>query len=500
MVKRLKLSYEQTKIIFSNNRINLALAVPGSGKTTVLVERAQRLEKEGKVLVLTFSKRATEDITKRLVFTEKDCRIQTIHSWCLDVLTSAWDDLGRFFGSTEWPDAPIVLDEEEEYKFLEKHFPDEKNQKIFESIKKFRMFGIPPEQAYNLSNQGVSLGKTETKDLQFWKEYESFRQLKGLVTFDDMPHYAKQAFLVSAAARKHLDWDHFLLDEAQDTSVSQWDAISSLTMNVKTALFVGDANQRIYGWRGADGSIMTKVERMKESTIYTLSQSFRSSQEVANLANNLVGDKKTKIYTEKVGGSISTNGFETIEDEVAHVINNLQPDSVILARTNSYLEPFERELIRRNIPYSGAGFYKSDHIKGLVSLLEKDPTVLIAKTLFLDNERFSKIHRQDFELAFELIDSVGVEEFLKRARPQSTTTSTVTLLTGHGAKGLEWNNVFVVGVSAGVIPHRLSSDQLEERNILYVMVSRARDNTHITFTKQPSSFLIEANLLNGKYE
>ena len=494
MGRTLTLSPEQLKPVYSDSQLNLCLAVPGSGKTSVLTERVRRLRKKGRTLSLTFSRKAAQEIERRLEGQDTHCKVQTIHGWCLSVVREEWQTLGRIVGSRSWPAEPEVISGKEELSVIRQLLPERDPRKAHASIVSLRELGISPEQALQLMSQGHFLGGARERDVLDWATYELGRLRLGLLIFEDMAPLAETILTMPGTAVKACRWDHVCLDEAQDTSGVQWRAIRPLLLSTETTLVVGDSNQRIYGWRGADGAVMKHLGERPDTVVFRLSRSFRSLGAIAKLANALVGDRASFIETPLEGGRVVVGGYETREAEVEAVLAEAGPGSAILSRTNGYLEMFERQLIAGAVPYTGAAFYRSDHIESLAAFFRRGGQMDLVPQAFLENERYGFAERADIRLALQIAEERGVDSFLSLVQDSGDAKSGVVLATGHSAKGLEWDRVFVVGCHPGHVPHRLSHDSKEETNLLYVMASRARVECHVSYVGEPSSLLVEAGL------
>ena len=284
-----------------------------------------------------------------------------------------------------------------------------------------------------------------------------------------------------------------MIDEAQDTSDQQWKILRPMVLNSVTSFVAGDVNQAIYGFRNADGSILSSMTQMKDAVTFRLSQSFRSGSLITNLANKLCYDKASQIIPQDHLGSVQVNKFVTAEEEVDWVLKNVCKNSAIISRTNSYLEKFERACIEKETAYLGKSFYRSNHISDLYKFLSDfggvEVVPLIEKA-YINNTSYLRAEVEDFKLVVSIINKEGLKKFLNLVETSRLLEGTgVTLTTGHASKGLEWERVFVVGCYTGHIPHRMSSDDREERNLFYVMTTRAREELILSCVGEPSIYL-----------
>lgn len=491
------LTNEQLKPVNSDCRINVALAVPGSGKTTVLVARAERLWNEFKerILIITFSKKATEEIIRRISPANRvSMDIKTIHSFCYDIVKEYWQDIGDILGSENWPREAALVTKDQEIKLIQELFKTVPCIKFYETVESLRKFQLSPETLKRMYIQGAYLGKFKLSELELFCTYERERIARGLITFDDMVNLAE--ILVSLphiSVEISRKYEHILIDEAQDTSDSQWKILRPLVITATTTLVVGDYNQAIYNWRAADGSILVNTCSMKDSVIFRLSQSFRSGSVLTKLANMIVYDKSSQIVSNKVGGSVEIHAFNNADEESDWVLEHMEPNTAIISRTNSYLELFETKAIHKGVQYGGNAFYRAYHIKDLYNFLKNysgaDIKAVITKA-YIQNDTYTRHQKDDFKLVLERIEKFGPEYFYYLVEKSAELDGEgFTLITGHSAKGLEWDNVVVVGCHTGHVPHKASNDDREEKNIFYVMTTRSKESLKITCVGEPSVYI-----------
>lgn len=492
MYQEIELSHEQLAPVYSDAQINVTLSVPGSGKTTVLVERAKRLRRQTSedILALTFSRRAAADIEKR-IGSDPNIKVSTIHGFCFGIIRENWEQLGKLLGVQRWPDTPVVCDERQELKLLSELFPTSDTKRMLDTFRELRKLGTDPQTLAGLVRGGVYL-RVSKELISQWSEYEQRKLAQGLLTYEDMATLAEILLpLPDVSTSLSNRYPHILIDEAQDTSHIQWRIIRTLVANAKTTLAVGDLNQSIYGWRDADGTILKRLGEQESAAVFHLRRSYRSKGLITKLANLICPDRKSKIEGHTDSGTLDVRRYSSEAEEVQAVVSSLEGNCAILSRTNAYLESFERELIKRGIPYKGAAFYRSPHIRALASFVKRvsGDHVDAASRAFLKNEDYSKVEKEDFKLALRVIKEQGAPFFLDLVEGATTEGEGVTLMTGHGAKGLEWDRVWVVGVTEGRIPHSKSTDPQEESRLLYVMITRAREALHLSYVGTPSSLL-----------
>lgn len=488
------LTLEQVRPVESDIKLNVCLAVPGSGKTTVVVHRALRLAPQAKrILICTFSRKAAGEIEKRLG-THSNIDVFTLHAFGYSIIRKHWQLLGELLGADpqSWPPSPLVMTEKTELDLIREVFGKKDAQIRYKEFERLRQFELDPERIVALNKaKGISFGPYGSAYLEDWARYERSRTLHGYIGFGDM---ITCAVLLLSVPYIGADWfqvyDHVIIDEAQDTCEGQWELLRNFIEFSVTTFAVGDRNQSIYGWRNASGRLLNYLLERHGSVTFSLSQSFRSQSNVVTLANQIVPDGVSYINSMKRGGHLKVRSFNTRHEEVSFVLAHSTPDTAVLARTNSYLEPFERECIEQDIPYRGSGFYSSKHIRRLADALGNTSgshTAVLG--LFSTSEDFSSEQKEDFRTAGTLIQMLGAEKFLDLVERSKFGREGVTLSTGHGAKGLEWDRVFVVGAASGLVPHRKAIDVREEQNLFYVMVTRAKSELMISYTGMPSPFI-----------
>lgn len=493
----IQLTKEQSKPVNSNCKINVCLACPGSGKTTVLISRAERLWRDTKepILIVTFSNDACNNISKRLSPEAKaSIVVRTIHSFCFDIVKTYWKELNTLLGGEAWPTEPKIITKEQELAIMQELFEGENCTPLHDIFTYLRGLATNPDQILRLFKKKVYFDKIRQSDIEKYMIFEKTRLSKGLINFDDMIDLAECLIpLPSVSTDIARRYGHVLIDEAQDTSDQQWKILRPVVLGADTSLVVGDYNQSIYGWRNADGSILLNMGYMKDAVTFRLSQSFRSGSLIVKLANKICYDKASQIIPQDHLGNVVVKKFETLENEVAWVLANVDNNSAIVSRTNSYLEKFERACIENQLPYKGKSFYRSEHINDLykfVADFSGNELLSIIDKAYVNNSSFSKSQIEDFKLVVTIIMKEGKNKFISLVEQSKFLDSTgVVLTTGHSSKGLEWKKVFVIGCHTGHMPHKASTDDREERNLLYVMTSRAEEELIITCLGEPSIFL-----------
>ena len=411
--------------------------------------------------------------------------VSTIHSLCFTIIKQHWNIVKDLYGGPNFSMEPVLMSDDDEIEMISELFRKSNPSKLFERFVALRAYGLHPSDVMLLVRKGVFFGTLNEADLIQWRQYENERLSRGRINFDDMISICQILLtfpdVSTKLARK---FSHVLVDEAQDTSTSQWSILRLLMSTADTSLIVYDHNQAIYGWRGGDVGFIQSLGLLGEAAKFSLTQNFRSGRQIGAFANTVVKDKSSIIKTLDKEAKLSTHKFASRQEEVNFVLDYLQ-EGAILSRTNSYLELFERACLDRDIPYTGSGFYRSDHIMALADFAkEYDGTNVqgVVRKAFLENSTYSKWERADLAAALKMIQEEGSKKLIERVEKSLALDSkgSLCLMTGHASKGLEWDQVCVVGAHPGNIPHKLSTDDTEERNLFYVMVTRPRRSLMIT--------------------
>ena len=356
----------------------------------------------------------------------------------------------------------------------------------------------------------------------------------------------------------HNRFSHFLIDEYQDVNSSQYLLIKLLASKEKNITVVGDDHQSIYSFRSADFRNFLNFEKdYPEAKIITLDQNYRSTKTIIGAASAVVANNKFQrpktLWTEnKLGDMIRISKYYSAESEADNLINRMYGknyrDMTILYRTNAQSRPIESALIMSRIPYTmfgGLKFYDRKEIKDIVSvlrvisnpldeagmdriykafgkikgrkLIERLPEMknenpkdaisfIISESDYLISlqkeknfeERFDNIKELvnfagNFETLEMMIERISLLESAETVKGESE--NSVKLMTIHMAKGLEFNEVYLVGAMDGILPHERSltsrDDIEEERRLMYVAMTRAKNRLNISFYGSPSRFLYE---------
>ena len=389
-----ELNPEQLKAVQTTEGPVLILAGAGSGKTRVITFRIAYLVENKRVrpehiLAVTFTNRAAEQMKSRVNTLLHSVRssnptIATFHSFCVRVLRRNISALGYGNDFTIYDDADQLSVVKTCLKELD---VDEKiivPRAGLSKISYAKNHGISPESAY----QRAFDSKTE-KLAVVYDLYEKKLRKANALDFDDLLLKTVLLLKQGSAVREFLNrqYSYIMVDEYQDTNRPQYELIRLLTELQQNLCVVGDEDQSIYSWRGADiQNILSFEKDYPNATIVKLEQNYRSTQKILDAAGALVANNEARkgktLWTENAGGE-PVQIFEAPDAEteamfVAHQIQeNLRrhPNdaAAILYRTNFQSRLFEESCRRCNLKYSvvgGFSFYERAEIKDLLSYLK----------------------------------------------------------------------------------------------------------------------------------
>lgn len=333
----------------------LVLAIPGSGKTTMLLERIKFLSKHidsSKILNLTFSRIQANDMKKR--FDSKDSNFMTIHAFCYLIIRNYLKKYNR--------QVNLIEDEKiyNKYNLV---------GEIYKNINKKKM----SKEDLNLFFQKVSFMKNSLLDISYlekvevsnikeiYLEYEKIKKQKHLLDFDDMQVYALKLLedkkLLKSIKNKY---KYFQLDEGQDTSLLQFKILEKIVMPENNLLVVADDDQSIYSFRASNPTYLLNFTKIyKDAKIMTLDTNYRSGKEIIKLAKNFIGQNKNRYKKDfkvnrKNPSQIKIKSFKNFSKEYAYILENIDKNenTGILFRNNISAISLISYLLENNIDFS----------------------------------------------------------------------------------------------------------------------------------------------------
>jgi DNA helicase-2/ATP-dependent DNA helicase PcrA len=590
----------------------LVLAGAGSGKTKVITHRFAYLTKTQKVpptsiLAMTFTNKAAREMKERIEgLTKKSTKglwIGTFHSLSARILRKEIENLGYrpdFCIYDEADSGHLVRSILKEFKIHEALYKG-----ILSKMSSLKASLVSPEDL--LANED-SYGFDE-KFARVYVRYQDELRKNNALDFDDLIMLTVQLFEQHPKILKkyHKEFSHLMIDEFQDTNASQYRLMRLLTSKLRNICAVGDDDQSIYKFRGAEvKNIRTFKKDFSKTKVINLEQNYRSTQRILDIADNIIVQSQDrlpkKLWTdrgkgEKIFYCVATNEMEEAR-YIAQSIKELfqkgkysYKDMAVLYRVNQQSRILE-EAMRENAQpyriYGGVSFYQRKEVKDIIAYLKlianPDDSVSLkrivncpprqvgaATVTRVENEARKReeslfqtmkfiarsngytnslkekvsgfIHIIDELIAhketnvhelinriyektgylewvgdekadnlLELRKSAGGKElksFLDTASlfsglDENHSDDSVTLMTLHSAKGLEFPVVFITGIEEGLVPHfhaiKDPEELEEERRLFYVGVTRAQDMLVMSGAKkrrlytsiqdqQPSRFL-----------
>jgi DNA helicase-2/ATP-dependent DNA helicase PcrA len=389
-----ELNKTQREAVEAINGPVLIFAGAGSGKTRVLTHKLYYLVNEGlfkpeEILAVTFTNKAAKEMKERVLKLLKtrdlDLSMGTFHSICARILREDIDVLGfsKYFAIYD------VKDQLDLIKVLFERFEISKNlitpNKLRNQISLFKNKMMEPREIE--SKARTILEKTIAK---IYKEYQKNLKLNDALDFDDLLTFPLEIFKKKPSVLKKYQkrWKYILVDEYQDTNRAQFQFLTSLANAHENICVVGDDDQSIYGWRGADVSNILDFEKTFSSCkVFKLEKNYRSTQEILNAATAVVmnNDKRASKNLVAANGSGETLGLlETIDEqeEASAIVSSIEKEIKlnkrtfnnfsVLYRTNAQSRALEESFIRQGIPYNIIGsvrFYERKEVKNVLAYL-----------------------------------------------------------------------------------------------------------------------------------
>ena len=523
---------EQQRAAVVSDALPLAvIAGAGAGKTRVLTRRIAWRIRTGRadaanVLAVTFTRKAAAELTNRLraLGVAEGTTAGTIHSVALAQLRRRCATQGRT--------PPVVL--ERKARLLVPIIGGRGSEAAvaardlageIEWAKARRL--RPDDYCTAVARAGRTPPRPAGEVASIYERYEQEKRKRGLVDFDDLLSACAATIEHDPefAAAQRWRFRHFYVDEFQDVSPAQLHLLRMWLSDRDDLCVVGDADQAIYAFAGAQPGHLTSFARhFPGGQVVRLDCNYRSTPEVLAVAEALLADadssRRPRRAVESSGPSPTVTAFDTDDDEARGVVQRLldaHAPSVpwsslaVLYRTNAQSAGFEEALTRAGIPFRVRGdarFLERAEVRaaldGLREAANAEPGIgFVAHLgeLERDTDDASAEQREHVgvvaRLGREYLTAEGgpgsVDGFLAwlvtalRGDAPATGGEAVELLTFHRAKGLEFHTVFVTGLERGLVPiaHADSpTARAEERRLLYVAITRARHAVHLSYAKQ----------------
>lgn len=625
------LNDKQYEAVSTSSQFCRIVAGAGSGKTRVLTYRISYLISEfnvnpSSILAIAFTNKvASEMKTRALSLLEglgDGLQVLTFHSFCARFLRKEIDVLG-------FPSNYSILDEEDQMTLIKSICVSHGFKKKDQIVKLFASF-----ISHN-KNIGKYPGEVELIDpvsetdkllLKMYFEYEQRKDEMFALDFDDLLLRAIEILKNHSEIRTKWQnrFTNILIDEFQDTNDVQYRLVKLLLKETTALYVVGDPDQTIYTWRGANQNIILNFTRdFPLANTIILDRNYRSTKTILNTANKLISHNKKRVpkdlFTEnEEGEAVHVERCSFREDEPKYVLDQIEylhmrhaiayKDMAILYRASYVTGPFENEFLKRRIPYQIFGsvkFFERKEVKDVLAYMRimanpkddisferimnaprrgigdnakeiirreriannlstyeylsdiekyqselKDRQIVVLSSLLSLLEK-TKIRLNENIEAFpkiieEFVSQIGYfqyllndddegaervanvkalieqmvdflksspdatyEDYLENATLQSSQDEIkngdyVSLMTIHIAKGLEFDNVFLISLVDGIFPSNLTMDESghdgleEERRLCYVAFTRARKRLFITYN-QSYSFVLESRQIPSRF-
>jgi DNA helicase-2/ATP-dependent DNA helicase PcrA len=500
-----------------------------------------------KVLALTFTARAAGEMRARLrTLGVPTVAARTVHSAALKQLLFFWPTV--FGGRT--PDLITskgsFLAESVRRAGLTSSISIQNRdlmRDIATEIEWAKVSQVAPEDFIDEISKRLVKPRVNPEQLvQLYTAYESIKKQELAIDFEDV------LLLTSAMLEEERDvrervqdqYRYFTVDEYQDISPVQQRLINAWLGSRSDICVVGDPAQTIYSFAGATPVFLnTFTQRFPEAEVIRLSTGYRSTPEITFAANSLlrVGSMGQELVAFNDHGSKpSVQGFKDEQSEIAGVLSDItalltggtEPQEIaVLARTNAQLSAVERAMNKEGIPYQVRNterFFDRTDVRDFLKQVRQASVIPAEDSQWIDELRSIA---QPF-LTGESIDGIAallhlgreldadpnfspktlrgylreVEDRVQQNNPP--TMPVITLATLHAAKGLEWERVFLIGASEGILPLTNSGNSAaltdaviaEERRLFYVGMTRAKADLHITYRAEASRFLRESTLIS----
>lgn len=389
------LNAQQYEAVTTTEGALLIIAGAGSGKTRVLTHRtAYLIEEKGinpyNIMAITFTNKAASEMRERIDnmvgFGAESIWVTTFHSTCVRILRRFADHIGF--------DTSFTIYDADDQKQVMKEVC--KRLEIDTKIYKEKMFLSVISSAKDNLTDPTEFALNATGDYarqrqaQVYREYQAVLKKNNAMDFDDLIMKTVELFKADVEVLDYYQerFKYIMVDEYQDTNTAQFELIRLLAGKYGNLCVVGDDDQSIYKFRGANiRNILNFEQYFPQAKVIKLEQNYRSTQNILDAANSViahnVGRKQKALWTDQAAGEkIHFKQFDTAYDEAEYVAGDIEKqvraggsysDSAVLYRTNAQSRMFEERFIAENIPYKlvgGVNFYARKEIKDILAYLK----------------------------------------------------------------------------------------------------------------------------------
>ncbi len=496
----------------------------GTGKTRVLTRRiawGAHIDRwdPRRVLALTFSRKAAGELRSRLweLGLRDHVTAGTFHSIALSILRQHWDKAGT--------SPPELLTRKA--RFVAGLLPGRPDRSLVRSATaEIEWASARRIDAARYADVAASDGRRPRLDVHematLIQRYHHEKERRRVVDFDDLLLHCARLLQNDPTTADAFRWAHrhLFVDEFQDVNPLQY-GLLRLMIGAKPQLcVVGDPRQSIYGWNGADPSLLTTLDdRFPDAERRSILRNHRSTPEILRVANALLPDHAPLEATRPTGPDVTISTHVDDDAEATAIARGLRlghrgtrrwSSMAVLVRTNAQVPILVEALQNLGVPTIG---------RGSTALIE-DPAVVDALATFADvnvrlHEALAEIstaagaHDNDVGIDHETADDAVLafvrlgHEYLRTApsawlgdfvddlrsdrdRGVAHSADAVDVMTMHSSKGLEWETVHLAGMEDGLAPHRSATTPAaadEEQRLVYVGVTRARRELHLHWAK-----------------
>lgn len=389
------LNEQQAKAAVSIDGPLLILAGAGSGKTRVITNRTAYMIKDKginpwNILAITFTNKAAGEMRQRIDdivgFGADSIWVSTFHSTCARILRRHIDRIGY--------DTSYTIYDTDDQKAVIKEIVKRFNINKMYSERSF-MSAISHAKDELISPEQMALDAVGDYSMQTYSkvylEYQSVLRKNNALDFDDLLCKTVELFKSCPDILDNYQerFRYIMVDEYQDTNTAQFEFVRLLADKYRNICVVGDDDQSIYKFRGANiRNILDFEKHYPDATVIKLEQNYRSTQNILDAANAVInnnfGRKSKSLYTDKGQGErITLRQFETAYEEAEYIASEIKKnvyngtnnyrDSAVLYRTNAQSRLLEEKLIMAGIPYNvvgGVNFYSRKEIKDILAYLK----------------------------------------------------------------------------------------------------------------------------------
>lgn len=457
------LNQEQKEAVTHTDGPIIILAGAGSGKTRVLVHKVLYLIIEKginpkNILMVTFSNKAAGEMKDRIMkFTSKLSTenkaiptVATFHSLCARILRRHGSIIGI-------PNNFVIYDTNDQldtikdcYEKLEFSIKDIKPRSALDAISSAKNQMVD-EETYAKHARGY----IQERVAKIYPLYQKLLRERNALDFDDLLNKVIKMFIESPATLAYYQdlFKYILIDEYQDTNISQYELTKSISQKNNNICIVGDFSQSIYSFRGADYKNLEKFRRdYPDAKVFQLSQNYRSTQTILDAAHSIISNNSShpvlKLWTNnKEGNGISIYEADNEHKEAEYILKTINEklkyepsfklsDAAILYRMNAQSRTLEEIFIHHGIPYKlvgGVRFYDRKEVKDVLSyisfLSNQNDSVALKRIKKLGKKKYEKFefYRREFnegdyitkKETIEIIDEVLKKtEYLERYNPE----------------------------------------------------------------------------------